>query len=142
MPDRAPPSSLAAADPPRDPAAFYRALGGEVICGKSGKVRGVTLAALGARVGDAELAPLAGLPDLLKLDVSGTAVTDAGLAVVGQLSKLGELNVERTAVTDQSVATLLQLSKLKLLLLRGTGISEAGVLQLRQRMLATRIIIK
>ena len=48
----------------------------------------VTFSVQGAKVGDAELAPLADLKKVVELDLAGTKVTDAGLATVARLSEL------------------------------------------------------
>jgi hypothetical protein len=90
-----------------------------------------TLNLYGTKVTDAGLASLSSLAGLQTLYLNDTAVTDAGLQSLQGLTKLGELGLSRTRVTDAGLATLRGFPNLHSLSLNGTQVSDAGLEQLR-----------
>lgn len=87
-----------------------------------------TAAGLGRDFGDAELAKLAALGDMLvELDLSGTAVTDGAAKPLGRLTNLRVLRLGYTAVGDVIVAALASHSKLEVLVLSGTEVTPASL---------------
>jgi Leucine rich repeat/Leucine Rich repeat len=81
----------------------------------------------GAKVTDAELAPLESLPNLRVLNLVGAQVTDAGLAHVQRLTKLRKLYLAGTPITDAGLARLEDLPRLQVLDLAKTKITDAGL---------------
>ena len=60
----------------------------------------------GSRIGDAELACFADLPDVEVLDLSDTNVTDAGLAHLKGLTAMQMLILDGTRVTQDGIKML------------------------------------
>ncbi len=78
------------------------------------------------------LKPLAALPHLTGLGISGTSITDEGLRQVKRLRALHTLTLAETGVTDEGLAELMGLKSLRTLDVRGTGVTAAGVTVLRR----------
>ena len=81
----------------------------------------------GASVTDAALAPVAGLKDVVALNLGKTGVTDAGLAQIKGMTTLRQLHLEQTKVTDKGLANLKGLTNLEYLNLYGTEITDRGL---------------
>jgi Leucine-rich repeat (LRR) protein len=83
-------------------------------------------------VTDAGLKELAGLQELLTLDLGGTKVTDAGLKVLAGLKQLQELYLYTTPVTDAGLKELAGLHQLQNLSLNNTNtpVTDAGLKEL------------
>ena len=84
----------------------------------------------GASVGDAALAPVAGLKDVVQLNLGKTSVTDAGLAQIKGMTTLTRLHLEQTKITDKGLANLKGLTNLEYLNLYGTEITDRGLEEL------------
>jgi Leucine-rich repeat (LRR) protein len=84
----------------------------------------------GSSVTDAQVAPVAGLTNVVRVHLGKTGITDAALAYLKPLAKLSELHLEETKITDKGLAQLKGLSELTYLNLYGTGITDAGLAQL------------
>jgi len=70
---------------------------------------------------------LAGLKNLITLNLSDTKVTDAGIAGLVQNRELRNLQAENTGLTDTGLAKLKELPKLSLLFVRGSKVTAKGV---------------
>jgi uncharacterized membrane protein len=82
----------------------------------------------GTNFGDSELTKLAPLGANLRwLDLAGTAVTDAGLAPLSGMPNLVRLHLERTSMTDAALLCLTNLSGLTYVNLYGTAVTDAGL---------------
>ena len=81
----------------------------------------------GASVGDPALAAVAGLKDVVQLNLGKTGVTDAGLAQIKGMTTLTRLHLEQTKITDKGLANLKGLSNLEYLNLYGTEITDRGL---------------
>jgi Leucine-rich repeat (LRR) protein len=81
----------------------------------------------GAPVGDAALASLAGLKDVVHLNLGKTSITDAGLAQIKGMTTLTRLHLEQTKITDKGLANLKGLTALEYLNLYGTEITDKGL---------------
>ncbi len=81
---------------------------------------------------DEWLKPLAELPHLSGLGLSGTAVTDEGLAYLKSLRALETLTLAETKITDEGLAELMGLKSLRTLDVRGTEVTAAGATVLRR----------
>ena len=88
-------------------AAWITALGGKAVVA-GGKLREVSLATL--RIGDAQLAALAGAVGIEKLDLEATEAGDLGLQQLARLRNLRELNVGHTTISDAGLAHLAPLA--------------------------------
>ena len=75
---------------------------------------------------DEWLKPLAALPHLSGVGLSGTAVTDEGLQHLKKLRAIETLTLAETKITDEGLAELIGLKSLRTLDVRGTGITAAG----------------
>ena len=84
----------------------------------------------GASVGDAALAAVAGLKDVISLNLGKTSITDTGLAQIKGMTTLTRLHLEQTKVTDKGLANLKGLSNLTYLNLYGTEITDRGLEEL------------
>ena len=84
----------------------------------------------GASVGDPVLAAVAGLKDVVQLNLGKTGVTDAGLAQIKGMTTLTRLHLEQTKVTDKGLANLKGLTNLEYLNLYGTEITDRGLEEL------------
>lgn len=77
------------------------------------------------QVGSGALGAVAGMTNLVALDLSGTAVDDAGLARLTGLAELTLLNLSRTRVTAAGLTRLAALPSLAQLYLAGCGADVA-----------------
>src|SRR6188508_1282276 len=98
-----------------------RALGAVIETDDKKAYVGVNL--FGAKIGDADLANVAGIKTLRTLDLSGTPIGDAGLAHAKGLTGLETLDLRHTRVSDAGLANLAGLKNLTYLNLSGTGVS-------------------
>jgi len=112
-------------------------------CGPLGLNFGISISHVQFRrtSGDAELALLDNLPNLLCLIHSGCGVTDAGLRHVAGLTELGSLNLSGTQVTDSGLRQLTRLTKLKYLDLSGTQVTGDGVKGLQRALPNCHIVV-
>ena len=81
----------------------------------------------GGSVSDATLAAVAGLKDVVQLNLGKTSITDAGLAQIKGMTTLTRLHLEQTKVTDKGLAHLKGLTNLEYLNLYGTEITDRGL---------------
>ena len=79
------------------------------------------------KITDAELAPLASLPQIAQLNLRGREITNAGLAHLKGLKGLVRLHLEKTKVTDDGLQELKGLENLEYLNLYGTEVTDAGL---------------
>jgi len=79
-----------------------------------------------------QLANLAGLSSIEKLELSGSNVTSQGLEYLAGLSKLYMLHLDDTRVADDGLAKLTRLRGLAVLSLDHTRITDAGLAQLEK----------
>jgi len=84
----------------------------------------------GASVGDSVLASVAGLKDVIQLNLGKTSVTDAGLAQIKGMTTLTRLHLEQTKITDKGLSNLKGLTNLTYLNLYGTEITDRGLEEL------------
>lgn len=107
-------------------AAQVAAEGGVVEFDDRGHIVGVFLG--NTWVTDADLAPLASLRDLRRLDLSLTYVSDRGLEILKSLEKLEELNLFAAEfITDTAISYLRGHPNLRKLNLRGTDITDTSL---------------
>lgn len=81
---------------------------------------------------DEWLKPLAALPHLSGVGLSGTAVTDEGLQHLKKLRALETLTLAETKITDEGLAELMGLKSLRTLDVRGSGVTAAGATVLKR----------
>ncbi|HEX2523562.1 MAG TPA: hypothetical protein VHP35_15680 [Terriglobia bacterium] len=81
----------------------------------------------GASVSDAALASVAGLKDVVQLNLGKTSITDVGLAQIKGMTTLTRLHLEQTKITDKGLANLKGLTNLEYLNLYGTEITDRGL---------------
>lgn len=81
---------------------------------------------------DGDTKVIAGLTDLVRLDLSGTNVGDQQLATLSQLRNLTELNLMDTRIGDDGVAHIASLPGLKSLDLRRTKVTDSGLVHLEK----------
>ena len=79
------------------------------------------------KITDAELAPLARLPQTAQLNLRGREITNAGLVHLKDLKGLIRLHLEKTKVTDDGLQQLVGLENLEYLNLYGTEVTDAGL---------------
>ena len=91
------------------------------------------------KIGDEQLASVAGLSNLATLNLSQTAITDAGLDHLAHLEKLTSLNLYGTKITDAGLAKLAPLKQLRQIYLAGTGATATGVAALKATAAALRV---
>jgi Leucine Rich repeat len=84
----------------------------------------------GASVSDAALAAVAGLKDVVQLNLGKTGITDAGLAQIKGMTSLTRLHLEQTKIADKGLANLKGLVNLEYLNLYGTEITDRGLEEL------------
>jgi len=114
------------------PDQWIRDMGGSVTRDNAGRIVAVDLHA--TWVGDSDIAELAKLPGLTKLDLSETRLTDRGLLDLKTATNLTDLNLYYAElVSDQGIAVVKNLPRLKRLNLRGTKITDS-TLQLLNRL--------
>lgn len=80
----------------------------------------------GVTLTDADLANVAGLKNLRRLNLARTAVTDAGLAHLKGLAQIESLNLFQTKITDAGLAQLSGLKNLKRLYVFESKVTEAA----------------
>ena len=107
--------------------AWVRSQGGKVVV-ERGRVVEVSLAA--SSVSDADMAKLARLSGLRKLDLKGTEVGDLGLKHLARLINLVDLDLGETAVSDAGLASLSRMKSLKRLSLKNTYVEGTGLASL------------
>jgi internalin A len=106
------------------PETWIEAAGGRVARDQAGRIVGVDLHA--SWVTDSDMAALAALPALTRLDLSMTRITDRGLLELKTASNLTDLNLYYAElVSDQGIAALKGWRRLKRLNLRGTKITDS-----------------
>jgi serine/threonine protein kinase/WD40 repeat protein len=81
----------------------------------------------GTKTTDADLALLAPLTELRKLELGNTQVTGPGLRHLAPLTKLELLRLEQTPVTDEGLKDLAGLRQVRSLSLEGTDVTDAGM---------------
>jgi Leucine-rich repeat (LRR) protein len=114
------------------PESTVEAAGGTVTRDSAGRAVAVSLHA--SWVTDSDLAEVAKLPALTKLDLSMTRITDRGLLDLKTATNLTDLNLYYAElVSDQGIAVVKTLPRLKRLNLRGTKITDS-TLQLLNRL--------
>jgi internalin A len=114
------------------PDAWISDAGGTATRDSAGKIVAVNLHA--SWVTDSDIAELAKLPALTKLDLSETRITDRGLLDLKIATNLTEINLYYAElVSDQGIAVVKSLPRLKRLNLRGTKITDS-TLQLLTRL--------
>jgi Leucine-rich repeat (LRR) protein len=110
-----------------------RALGGQVTWGEVGgrsTVVEVRLSRLPS-VREGDLAALASLPNLQKLELHKIQMEDADLAHLQGLAHLQELEIGYNLVSDKGLAHLKGLTSVKVLSLHGDQVGDAGVAHLK-----------
>ncbi len=104
---------------------WITALGGQV------QTRGLKATAVllgGSWVRDGDLARIAPLSDLARLDLSHTRVTDQGLLLLHGLRRVTDLDLHfAEQVTDGGIAPLRGWTKLRRVNLRGTKVTDTGL---------------
>jgi internalin A len=85
----------------------------------------------GNQLSDADVAPLAGLPDLESLFLDDNRVTDAGLASLAGLAHLERLDLQQNPVTDVGLVHLRGLSRLSQLEVSDTRVTSEGLKKLK-----------
>lgn len=95
----------------------------------------------GSDMADADLALLAGFPNLTRLNLSGTAITGAdnagadnagsGLAALASLEYLEYINLYDTNVTDQALQGIAPIKTLTAVYLWQTAVTPEGIAQLK-----------
>jgi Leucine-rich repeat (LRR) protein len=84
-------------------------------------------------IADSDLAVIASLRDLLRLDLSHTRVTDPGFRDLKALEKVSNLNLYYAEqIGDGALAVVKNWRALKRLNLRGTKVTDAGIAQLAE----------
>ena len=85
----------------------------------------------GTEVRDDDLAHVAKLVNLVRLDLSNTGITDAGLAHLANHGRLEYLNLYGTAVTDEGLQHLEGIATLRDVFVWQSGVTAAGVERLQ-----------
>jgi len=80
---------------------------------------------------DSDLAPLAAMTQLKRLNLWRDAITDVGVAHLAPLSKLEWLNLDNTQLTNAGLAHLAGMRKLTFLHLGSTSVSDTGLTYLQ-----------
>lgn len=112
-----------------DPLAWVSDAGGAVTRDARGQVVAVDLR--GSWAADSDLASLAELPALSRLDLSETRVTDHGLRQLKNAPAITDLNLRYAElITDQGVAAMKSWKHLARLNLEGTKITDSALQQL------------
>jgi Leucine-rich repeat (LRR) protein len=102
------------------------ARGGYVVRDKDGSIAEVSLARTWAT--DEDVAYVAQIPSLKRLDLSFSLVTDKGIKELEQLKQLEELNLETVeALTDASMNYIKNIPTLKKLNVRGVDVTDVGM---------------
>ena len=77
---------------------------------------------------------LAGLPNLVQLQLAGCPVTDSDLVIIGRLKRLQGIGLSGTAVKDEGLRHLEDLKDLQRIETQDTQISPAGLQRLTQQL--------
>jgi len=118
--------ALAAEAPQAGVAERIEALGGYVVRDAAGRIVEVSLARTWAT--DHDIAQVAGIESLQRLDLSLTYVTDRGIEKLQQLRQLEDLTLNASEfLTDAAVAHLRANQALRRLVLRGVDITDVGM---------------
>ena len=78
-------------------------------------------------IGDAQLAGLNSISNIIWLNLAGTEISDAGLKQLASLPHLQKLHLERTKIGDEGLKHLKAASQLTYLNLYGTQVTDAGL---------------
>src|SRR5215471_4538214 len=106
------------------PEGWIEAAGGKVTRDRAGKIIAVDLHA--SWVTDSDMAALAALPALARLDLSMTRLSDRGLLELKTAPSLTDINLYYAElISDQGIAFLKGWKRLKRLNLRGTKITDS-----------------
>jgi serine/threonine protein kinase len=87
----------------------------------------------GLSLADVDFTPLAGLTELVMVDLGRSNANDLALRVLGQTPSLTHLSLMGTQIDDSGLALLNDLAALKTLDLRGTGVTDEGLVQFASR---------
>lgn len=82
-------------------------------------------------IGDDGIAELAGLKNLVELNLAYCQITDRGLQAVGQMEHLRTLSLPGTKVTDAGLSHLKGLKQLRVLHLMDTRVTNSAVNELK-----------
>lgn len=80
-----------------------------------------------SEIGDRELVPIALLPELRWLALSGTHVTDSGIEMLAAVPRLERLWLSQTPISDQALVSLSKCNTLMHLDIAGTYTSDRGL---------------
>jgi Leucine-rich repeat (LRR) protein len=117
------PATWALAWSEADTARWVADQGGRSAQDAAGHIVSVDLAS--TWITDADLARVAGLPQLHRLDLSHTRISDVGMEYLKSLPAVSELNLYFAEfITDDSIASLKTWSRLERLDLRGTRVTS------------------
>ena len=104
-------------------------VGGTATRNAQGQVIGIDLRA--SWVGDSDLASIAEIPTLKRLDLSGTRISDHGLRQLKNATAITDLNLRYAElITDQGISALRNWKHLVRLNLEGTKITDGALQQL------------
>ena len=78
-------------------------------------------------IGDAQLANINSISNIIWLNLAGTEITDASLKQIARLPQLKKLHLERTKIGDNGLKHLKGASQLTYLNLYGTQVTDAGL---------------
>ena len=78
-------------------------------------------------IGDAQLANINSISNIIWLNLAGTEITDAALKQIARLPQLRKLHLERTNIGDDGLKHLKGASQLTYLNLYGTQVTDAGL---------------
>lgn len=85
----------------------------------------------GSGITDDDLAPLAALGNVVRLNLANTGITDAGLKHVAGLTTLTSLHLENTKIGDAALAHLKGLTELSYLNVYNTQVTDGGIAHLK-----------
>jgi hypothetical protein len=105
-------------------------MGGPYANAKDAKGKNNTFAP--KQINDDGLKSIAGMTELVTLELDGTHVTDAGLKHLAGMKKLKTLVLSSTRVTDEGMEDLTKLPSLETVTLFETKITDAGVTTLKR----------
>ena len=109
-----------------DTAQWIESQGGQIVRDPTGAIVEVSLARTWAT--DNDIARVAEIKTLKRLDLSFTYVTDRGIERLQQLQQLEELTLDTAEfITDASMSYLRANRRLRKLVLRGTDITDVGL---------------
>ena len=120
-------TAIRAADAPH----WIETLGGHIVRGPDGAIVEASVARTWAT--DADIARIAEIKTLKKLDLSHTYASDRSIEKLPQLQQLEELILDTCEfITDASLNYLRANKNLKRLVLRGTDVTDVGMPHLAQ----------